>query len=206
MRYTRITSPYDGVVTRRNYHEGNFVRAAGVGDVEPIVTVVRTDLMRVVVGVRETEVPYLDPGDPATVRIASLGAVGVFKGRVARTAYALNAHDRTVRTEIDLPNPDGRLRPGQFGAVDIELESRDNVLTIPTTALLSWDQEGNSHCFRVVDGHSVLTPIKVASHAGGDFMVIDGLKEGDAVIISPGGVITDGAAVTIRPDGNPPAR
>ena len=90
VRYTRITSPYDGVVTRRNYHVGNFVRAAGVGDVQPIVTVVRMDLMRVVVGVPETDVPYLDPGDPATVRIDSLGAVGVYKGRVARTAYALD--------------------------------------------------------------------------------------------------------------------
>ena len=206
VRYTRITSPYDGVVTRRNYHAGNFVRAAGVGDVEPIATVVRTDLMRVVCGVPETEVPYLDPGDPATVRIASLGGPGVYKGRVARTAYALNANDRTVRTEIDLPNPDGRLRPGQVGAVDIELESRDNVLTIPTTALLGWDQEGNSHCFRVVYGHAVLTPIKVAGHATGDLMVLDGLKEGDAVILSPGDGINNGEAVTIRPDENPPAR
>ena len=204
LRYTRITSPYDGVVTRRNYHVGNFVRAAGVGDVEPIATVVRTDRMRVVVDVPETDVPYLDLGDPATVRIASLGAVGVFKDRVKRTAYALNK-GQTLRVEIDLPNADDRLRPGQVGGVDIELESRDNVLTIPTSVVRDWDLEGNSHCFRVVDGHAVLMPIKVAGDGIGDFMVIDGLKEGDAVIIGPGGVITDGEAVTIRPDGNPPA-
>ena len=70
----------------------------------------------------------------------------------------------------------------------------------------NWDLEGNAHCYRVVDGHAVLTPIKVAGHAIGDLMVLDGLKEGDAVILGLGDGITNGEAVTIRPDGNPPAR
>ena len=123
--YARITAPFDGIVTRRNYHEGALVRSATAGIADPVVTVVRSDIMVVVVQVPEGDVPALDVGDPVTVRIRALKPRGVFQGRITRTAYALDK-DRTLRAEIVLPNTDGRLRPGLVGGVEIELDTREN--------------------------------------------------------------------------------
>ncbi len=80
--YARIRAPFDGIVTRRNYHVGDFIRSAKVGNVEPIVTVVRTDIMRVVVRVPDVDVPYLDEGDPVMVTQNARGP-RVFHGRIA---------------------------------------------------------------------------------------------------------------------------
>jgi HlyD family secretion protein len=201
--YTKIVAPFDGIVTRRNYHAGAFIRSANMGNVDPIVTIVRTDLMRVVVAVPDSDVPYLDEGDPTTVRIDALGARGVFQGRIVRTAYGLDPLSRTLHAEIDLPNTDGRLRPGQRGRVEIDLETPENVLTIPSTAIAERGAAaGMSVCYRVVAGRAVRTPIKSGDDDGRRVEVLEGLKEGDVVIANPAARMSDGQAVTIRRDGH----
>ena len=76
----------------------------------------------------------------------------VYEGRVARTAYELNPQYRTLLVEIDLPNADGHLRPGQHGQAEIELETRENVITIPSSAMVERNDDGSAACFRVADG------------------------------------------------------
>jgi HlyD family secretion protein len=203
--YTRIVSPYDGIVTRRNYHVGALVGPANAANAAPIATVVRSDVMRVVVGVREGNSPFLDLGDRATVRVNALGERGVFQGTISRTAYALDPAFQTLQAEIDLPNGDGRLRPGQHATVEIKLETSENVLTIPSTAIANEHADGNAVCFRVVEGRAVHTRIRVGSHDGPRVEVFEGLKEGDVVITNPKPWMRDGQAVTVRRDGDKPA-
>jgi HlyD family secretion protein len=200
-QYTRITAPFDGVVTRRNYHEGAFVRSANMGNAEPIVTIVRSDKMLVVVRVPENFVPYLDEGDPANISIDALGRREVFQGQITRTAYALDPQDRTLRAEIALPNTDGRLRPGLGGQAWIVLESRENAISLPISAIRQ-QRDDTAQCFRVVDGRVVRTRITLGPRDFRRAVVLDGLKEGDVVIADPDNQIADGQAVTIRQDGD----
>src|SRR5262249_51244374 len=73
VQFATIVAPFDGVVTARNFNPTDFVRAASEGGSHlPLLTVQRTDLMRVVVQVADRDVPYADPGDPATVEIDAL--------------------------------------------------------------------------------------------------------------------------------------
>jgi RND family efflux transporter MFP subunit len=160
--------------------------------------------MRVVVPVPDRDVPYLDPGDPATVRLDALGARGVYEGRVARTAYALNPDDHTFLAEIDLPNVDGRLRPGQYGSVEIKLETRENVLTVPSSAILARNADGMATCLRAVSGRAVRTRIKLGLDDGRRVEVLEGLKEGDIIIANPDVRMPDGQAITIRREGDKP--
>ncbi len=203
--YARIKAPFDGIVTLRNYHVGDFIRSAKVGNAEPIVTVVRADTMRVVVGVPDADVPYLDVGDPAKIQINARGDGGVFQGRISRTAYAVDIRDRTLRAEIDLPNADGRLRPGQLVIVAIDLETRENALRIPRAAMTAIQMDGTATCFRVVDGRAIQSPIKVGEQDSQEVEVLEGLKEGDIVITRLGGMVSDGQAVTIQRDAHEPA-
>jgi multidrug resistance efflux pump len=73
--YTRFTAPFDGVVTRRMFHPGAFIRSAPDGAPEQHVTVMRADKMRIVIQVPDLDVPLLDVGDKVTV------AVDALKGR-----------------------------------------------------------------------------------------------------------------------------
>ena len=151
--------------------------------------------------------PYVDPGDPAKIRIDALGPRTVYEGRVARTAYELNPQYRTLLVEIDLPNADGHLRPGQHGRAEIELETRENVITIPSSAMVERNDDGSAACFRVADGRAVRTRIEVGLSARGLTEVLEGLKEGDVVITREERGLVDGKPVTIRPEGHgPPGR
>ncbi len=120
--YTSIDSKYDGVVTERNYSPGAFIRAADVGGSQlPIISVDRIDLMRVVVQVPNTDAPYVDKGDPVEIVFDALPKQ-VFKGVVARTANKEDSQNRTLRTEIDLPNLDGKLHRNMYGSVRMNLQ------------------------------------------------------------------------------------
>jgi HlyD family secretion protein len=132
---TKVVSPFDGIVTQRGYNVGSFVRSGAQAGSAPLLTVVQTSMVRAVVSVPDGDVPFLDKGDPATVRMDSLGG-RVYQGVVSRTAYAEDPNTRTLRVEIDLDNQDGRLHPGQYGAATIQLLSVRNVLTIPASALI----------------------------------------------------------------------
>ncbi len=104
--YTRIISPYSGVITYRGFHRGAFIRAAQGGEIHPILTVARTDKFRVVTYIPDRDVPFADVGDRALVTLDALPGE-VFEGKVSRFEEAEDPKSRTMRTEIDLPNPGG---------------------------------------------------------------------------------------------------
>jgi RND family efflux transporter MFP subunit len=180
--YTRIASPYDGVVTFRGFHPGDFVRAADTGASRPLFTVARTDKMRVVTSIPDRDVPYLERGRPAEIRFDALTGQ-TFSGTVARFAETEDPQTRTMRTEIDLDNGSKMLREGMYCAVTIVLN--DPSLAIPMTAVIRNKKDGSSTCYRIVDGRAVLTPVKLGDNDGTRIVVRDGLKEGDLVVVDP---------------------
>lgn len=194
VQYLTISSPYKGVVTRRFYHRGAFVRAAGQSNDTPLLSVARTDRMRVVVYVRDRDVPYLDRGDEAVVRIDALDGEELH-GTVARYSEYLDPANRTMRAEIDLENPTGRLREGMYGPVTILLERPSDHLTIPSGALSERGEGGEGSVF-VVHGHRAdKTTVRVGRDNGLRAEILDGLTSDDAVVISYSGSLEDGEPV-----------
>ena len=109
--YTKITAPYDGVVTRRAIDTGDFLHADGAK--RGVFTVARLDPVRVVVQVPEADAGLVREGLPVKVVVQALGGPDL-TGTVARTSWSLEPGSRTLRTEVDLPNPDGKVRPGMY--------------------------------------------------------------------------------------------
>ena len=125
--YTQLVAPFDGVVTRRLVNRGVLVQAATSARGEALLTVQRTDLMRVFADVPEADISKVRPG--VSAEVLPYGFSGQpFRGPVTRTASSLDPATRTLRTEIDLPNPDGRLMHGMYVQVRILPEAT------PTTA------------------------------------------------------------------------
>ena len=119
LQYTQIRAPYAGVVTERNVNRGDFVQPAGTTTAKPLLTVARTDMVRIFVDVPEMDSPWVEAGRTGYVNVQALPDRTV-EGKVTRTSWALGAN-RTLRTELDLPNPErpaaaGHVRHGPYPA------------------------------------------------------------------------------------------
>lgn len=118
LNYTRILAPFDGVVTRRLVDAGATVGPPVPGQTAPLLTVASTDPVQVVFDVDERGAARTAAGAPVVVRLASLPDVQL-KGKVARTAGAINPDTGTLRVVVDLPNADGKLLPGMSAVVEL---------------------------------------------------------------------------------------
>lgn len=194
--YAKIVSPYHGVITARNFHPGDFIRAADQGAQQPLLTVQKTDLMRVVVQVPDQDVPFTNPGDLAVVEIDALPGVK-FTGKVSRIASAEDSHTRTMRTEVDLPNPDGVLREGMYGRVTITLERPRQSLTIPASCLVGQSRDSLGSVYVVRDGKTYRTQVKLGGDNGLLVEVLSGLGSNDRVVAKYNGAIGDGVPAEV---------
>jgi RND family efflux transporter MFP subunit len=145
LSFATITAPFDGVITHRWVDEGAVIKDAGAR----LLRVMQLDRVRVLIDISQRDVQHVNavedtdtPGKPADtviLRIPELAEVvpnGEFKGRVTRRSKALDPVTRTMRAEVELDNKGGQLEPGMYGEAELILDERQNVLTIPTTALV----------------------------------------------------------------------
>jgi HlyD family secretion protein len=116
--FTKVTAPFDGIVTRRTASTGDFAQAAANGKPQPFFVVARTDVVRMAVQVPESEVARLTIGTPAVIHFAALKDQE-FKGKLTRVGGSIDRTNGTLRTEIDLPNADGKILPGMYGTVTL---------------------------------------------------------------------------------------
>lgn len=193
--YTVIKSPYTGVITRRSFHPGDFIKAADQGGNTPLLTVERTDKMRVVVQVPDRDVGYVDVGDLATVEIDALPGRS-FKGKVARFAEAEDPTTRLMRTEVDVPNPDGKLRRGMYGRATLVLEAGSpGAVRIPSAAVVERKDGGVAVVRVVVDGKVALRPVTVGADNGTEIEILTGLTQADVVVVRASRPVSEGTAV-----------
>lgn len=178
--YTHIRAPYDGVVSVRNVHTGHFVQPGTGSGGKPMFVVIRTEIVRIFVDVPEADAVLIQPGSEARIRIPSLSAE-TFAGNVTRSSWMLDASTRTLKTEIDVENASGRLRPGMYAYADLKVAERPDVLALPFTALFTAD--GQTFCY-VIDAQSKVAkrPIAVGIRAGDDVEIVSGLTGDEQVI------------------------
>jgi RND family efflux transporter MFP subunit len=197
LSYTRIHAPFDGVVTRRRANTGDFLRPDGAK--EGIFTVAKVDPVRVVFEVPEADAGLVKEGSAVTLAVQSLDGPPL-EAKVTRTSWALQPGSRTLRAEVDVPNPDGRLRPGSYlqARVTAELPA---ALALPASAVMKFGD--GLVCYRVVDGKAVRTPVQAVRSDGRFVQVARWQKPGTAEWVAFTGeeeVIAEAATVT---DGQP---
>jgi len=193
--YRNIVSPYSGVVTKRTFHLGDFIRGAERSGETPLLVVERTDRLRVVTQVPDLDVPWAVRGRPATVEIEALPNE-LFPGVISRTAESEDPLSRTMRVEVDLPNPSGRLRPGMYGQVTINLHTDRNAVVLPVSCLVGPQKDEKGSVYVVRDGKARLVPVKLGTSDGIHVEILDGLAVTDDVVCGSKGALADGIAVT----------
>ncbi|HWG47806.1 MAG TPA: efflux RND transporter periplasmic adaptor subunit [Gemmataceae bacterium] len=153
LQYTRLLAPYDGVVSTRNINTGDFIQSMASKERKPLYIVQRIDRMRIFVQVPETDAHWVQTGIAARIRVQALPN-RTFTGPVTRISWSLDPTARTLRAEIDLPNPGGRLRPGMYAYATLTADL-PAAWTLPRSAVVT---EGDvtrgyqTYCYQVEDG------------------------------------------------------
>ncbi|APW63694.1 efflux RND transporter periplasmic adaptor subunit [Paludisphaera borealis] len=227
--YITLPAPYDGVVVARNANTGDFVLpAAGDptamqrsphlapgGNAAPIYVVDKTDVVRIFIDIPEQDANYVKIGTKASV-LARAYRDEPLQGSVTRTSWALNIKSRTLRAEIDLPNPGSQLLPGMYAYANVIIE-RPGVRALPLSALTHSGEK--TYCWKHENGRAVRTEVQTGvsdgewievtnrrvpdpktlaagAHAGEQWTSFDGSEQ---LILDEQSILTDGLVVEVEP-------
>jgi RND family efflux transporter MFP subunit len=188
--FTQIKAAFDGVVIRRTADVGNFVQASDSRLLTPLLTLQPADRLRVVVQVPAQDAPFVGRGDPVDLTLGAFPGVRLSAQKIARFSPTLNASNRTMTVEIDVPNPDGRLMPGMDGTITIHFKKRlTTALVVPRSCLLLGhpvrEPSYANAVYIVRDGKAHATRVKVAAEDGKNAEIIEGVKEADLIVTDP---------------------
>ncbi len=145
--YSRITAPFSGVVTWRYADTGSLIQA-GTSNASsmPVVKLAEVNVLRLRVPVPESLAGFVRDGDTATIQVQATGEK--FTGKVSRNSASLDTSTRTLQVEIDVPNKDGKLTPGMYADVSLDIRRAGNALAVPVQAV---DQSGSKPFVLVVN-------------------------------------------------------
>ncbi|MGA9567418.1 MAG: efflux RND transporter periplasmic adaptor subunit [Candidatus Korobacteraceae bacterium] len=194
--FKHVYAPFSGVLTKRNVDPGALINAGGTG--KELFDIAKVDPLRVFVSVPQNYAPAIKVGMESWVTLSELPNEK-FKGTVARTAESIDPLTRTLLTEVDVPNPDGRLLPGSFGEVHFRPGMNAQKLTIPVNTML-FRQEGARVAVVGDDGKVRLNPITIGRDYGTTLEILGGVEVQDRIIINPADSLEDGQPVNVAPE------
>lgn len=187
-----MTAPWSGVIASRNAEVGDILNPmmGGYGAATSgVLTLVDYNRVKIIVEVGQENVIRLNRGQKAVVKSGSAEAAGT----VSVVNTAADPLSKKFRVEILADNPDLALRPGTFGSVVFEVNSHDNALAVSHKAVLS-----DEYVYVVEKNKAVRKPVSLGLKNTTMIEVLDGLKEGDQVIIEGNFGLVEGTPVEIK--------
>jgi membrane fusion protein, multidrug efflux system len=196
-----VYAPFTGVLTRRNVDPGALINAGAGG--KELFDFAEVDTLRVFTSVPQAYAPYIKPGGKATITLQEFPGQ-TFAATVTRTAEAIDPATRTLLTEVDVPNHDGRLLPGSFGEVHFAVAADVQKLTVPVNAMLFRAQ--GAQVAVVGPDHKVeLRALNIGRDYGTSLEVLGGLAVSDQIIVNPPDSLEQGQTVNVAPP-EPPSQ
>lgn len=173
---SKIYSPIDGIVTKKAALQGMYVTPE-----MNLYEITDLSVVWIYADIYEYEIPLVKIGEEANVTLASYPGE-TFNGKVVYIFPYLNKETRTVKVRIEFPNPDGKLKPGMYGNVEIRIRA-GRKLAIPQEAVLD---SGIRKLVFIDRGEGMYEPreVKLGPRLDNYYEVIDGIKEGDRVVTS----------------------
>ena len=199
--FAQITAPFAGVITSRNLDVGTLVAPGTANGARGLYTLAQTDTLRIMVSVPQSSVAAITPGLAADIVIPDLGGRTV-RGRVMRTANALDATSRTLLVEVQAPNRDGALLPGMYAEVHFHLAQGAAPLVVPAATLVI-RSEGPTVALVKADSTIQFTKVTLGRDHGSEVEVLGGIPDGALLVVNPSDDVVDG--IRVRIVGSPPA-
>jgi membrane fusion protein, multidrug efflux system len=188
---TVIKAPFDAVAGLRKVSVGDFV---DVG--QDMVNLEQIDPLKVDFRVAEVYVGAVKKDQQLQLRVDAF-AGDQFAGKVYAIDPLIDESGRSILLRANLPNQDGRLRPGLFARITLVLNERNDAIQVPEQALMPQGQD--QFVFKVVDGKAALTKVEVGIRRDGMAEIVSGLGPNDRVVTAGQLKIRDGAAINPVP-------
>ncbi len=183
-----LRAPFDGAVRERHLSIGGYLEVGA-----PVVTIVRTHPLRLRLAVPEREATRVRVGQAVRVKVE--GEAVEAGGTVVRVSPAVDETTRTVMVEAEVPNQEGRLRPGAFATAEVAVEEARPVVLVPSESVVTF--AGVSKVLGVEDGRVVEKRVQTGRRIGDSVEVLDGVTAGEPLIAEAGN-LTTGQAVRIE--------
>jgi RND family efflux transporter MFP subunit len=199
-KYTTITAPFNGVVTKRYANLGTLVQAGSSPQAIPVVRLSQNDQLRLTLPVPESSVSRVRVGEVVDVRVPSIDRT--FRGRVARTAEKVQSSTRTMDVEVDVPNPELTLVPGMYAEVSLRLDERPHVIALPPDAL-ERSAAGAKVYSLSKDNRIHIVSVNTGLEGNGLVEIVSGLEEGALVVLGRRAGLKEGEEVEpkLAPEG-----
>ncbi len=194
--FKHVYAPFSGVLVKRNVDRGALINAGSAGT--ELFILAKVDPLRVFTNVPQAYSPAIKDGMPAYITLQEIPAQK-FRGTVARTAEAIDPATRTLLTEVDVPNKDGRLLRGSFGEVHFSPKINAEKVTVPVNAML-FRREGPQLAIVGPDNKVQLRPITIGRDYGTTLEILGGVSFEDRIIINPADSLEDGETVNVAAD------
>ncbi|CAN5194455.1 efflux RND transporter periplasmic adaptor subunit [soil metagenome] len=195
--FQRVVAPFAGVITARNVDAGDLIPADNPNTTKELFHLMRTDTLRVFANVPQTYAIGLKVGQSAVV-FAREDPGKTFMGKVTRTSDALDPATRTLLTEVQIANPENRLRPGMYLQVRFLFDRHALAVVIPTAALAT--RSDGPKVF-VLDNQNQVhyRPVQLGRDYGAQIEIVSGLADGERVVVHPGDDLPEGSLAQPTP-------
>ena len=191
-QFKQVTAPYDGTIIERRIDIGNLVTAGSTANTTPLYRMAQDDPIRVFIDMPQSAAGDIKVDVPAQITASNIPG-RVFKGKVARTAAAINPQSRTLRAEVDIPNPDHALVSGMYVNVSFQVPT-EGLVQVPAAALVF--RPGGPQIALVDKGNRVtFHKVTIARDDGNTVAIDSGICLGDKIALNISSQITEGETV-----------
>ena len=190
LRDAVIRAPFDGYVAERLVSQGQYVQPLA-----PVMRLVRLQPLKLTAEVPEKFAPWIETGRDMAVKVDAYPGQ-VFTGKVVRISPAVNLKSRAFAIEGEIPNGDGRLKPGTFARVEITTDHVERAVTIPVAAVQS--RYGTNRVFLVQNGQLLGKEVVLGDRLGDRVEVSQGLEPGAVIVAKDVEPLADGQKVSVQ--------
>lgn len=187
---TALISPISGVVTARNFDNGDMTGS------QPILTIEQQNPVKVIVNVSEQDFTKIKQGMKVQVKLDVYGDE-VFNGSVYLIHPTVDANTRTFQVEVTVPNAQNRIHSGMFARVDMNFGSKRNVV-VPDRAVVKQSGSGNKYVYVYKDGKVSYNKVELGQRIGDRYELLSGVPDNSDVVVTGQTRLADGAAVKVQ--------
>ena len=190
MENTQLLSPIDGIVTARNYDNGDLYAGAAILTVEQIRPV------KLMVNISENYYSKVEKGDKAAITLDALPGE-TFTATVSLKYPTINASTHTFPVELTLTNKDEKVRPGMFARAQINFGTEDHVV-VPDVAVVKQPGSGERFVYLYNNGKVSYVKVELGQRLNDAYELLGGVADGATVVIAGQGRLTDGMEVRVE--------
>lgn len=192
-RNTKLLSPINGVVTARNFDNGDLA----VG--QPILTVMQLQPVKIMVAVSEEFYPVVKNGTPVEITLDVYNGKK-YSGKVSLVYPTIDPATRTFQTQVSIPNQSMEIRPGMFARAKVELGAKKRVV-VPDKAVIKQQGTNDKYIF-VLDGDTVnYVKIELGRRVGTNYEILSGVEAGQKVVVAGMNSLIDNSKVKVTEGG-----